>query len=622
MTTIQFAVQSFRMAILLTLLAWMPSSLFAQLPQPNIIYMNFSSVVLNGSITPLTDTMMNYDPTLPVNANNPSLNTIQMPPNAGGLAISKILGSNNNTMTYYTVVNLHFWYYDPVTAVWIDTGDSTGTSMTVNIGAGGGYIYSVQPLGNFPSVYRYDGTGDAVYVGNIPSLLRPYDIAVDCEGNFYTMNSIGPSWHMTKHDPNGMLLQAYTVNNPNNYGFSGGLAIIGNDIYSDDWVSGGIGHGVISGNTVNFTGISAPVPFLQTNHHGIGDFATFPFDASGSLPSLSVAASDTFICDGSTVHFISNASISGGQYQWKVNGVNITNATADTFSYSPDNNDTITCEMVGNGGCSSVTVISLPVVIHVQPAPAASFTLANKACVNDTVIAVADTPLNIAYQWNFDGATVINGSGPGPYELVWNTAGNHTVSLQAGQGSCTAFAGRNIVIAALPSLHLTTANNTVCAGDTISIVANTDNGNQLHWLGNNLYTFTDTNANEANVVPAQACTVIAKATNVDGCSVTKGIDIAIAEHCCVLSMPNAFSPNSDGLNDVFRPVGKHFNIESFQIFNRWGQLIYTGYNQSSGWNGSYKGKVQDAGTYFYEIRYRCTSANETWSKKGDVTLVR
>jgi gliding motility-associated-like protein len=543
-----------------------------------------------------------------------------MPPNAAGLAISPVLGSGNSTLTYYTTVNLHFWYYDPVTSVWIDTGDSTGTSSTVNIGAGGGFIYSVQPLGNFPSVFRYDGTGDATFVGTVPSLLRPYDIAVDCAGNYYVMNNIGPFWGMTKHDPNGVLLQAYTVNNPSIYGFSGGMAIIGNDVYADDFNSGGIAHGTISGNTVNFTNISATVPFTQSGH-SIGDFATLPFDAAGILPTLTITASDTVICSGSTVHFASNASIGGGQFQWQVNGAAIANATNDSFSYTPNNNDIITCEMATNGACAGVTVISLPIIIHVQPAPAASFTLVAASCINDTVIAVADTPLNIAYQWNFDGASVLSGSGPGPYELIWNSAGNRTITLLAGQGNCTANASKSISISDAPVLQLIAENTTVCLGDTLSLLASSGN-NSIQWLEGNNYTLLPTEGSSAKVLPNKACTVFAKATNSAGCSTTKGIDIHIAEHCCVMVIPSAFSPNSDGLNDVFQPLGNHFNIQSFKVFDRWGEVVFSGYNNNAGWNGTYNGKVEDIGSYFYSIKYSCLESGNTIERKGDVTLIR
>lgn len=595
----------------------------AQLPQSNLIYMNFGPVVIAGSVTPPSDTMMNYNPALPVSATNPSFNSIVMPHGNVGLAVSKVLGSSNNTLTYYTIVNLQYWFYDPVTNAWVNTNHSSGPAATVNIGAGGGFIYSLRGLGNAPSVYRYDGTGPATFLTTVPASPRPYDLAVDCEGNFYIISNGGPIWNMTKHNPSGAIVQAYTVSNPNGFLLSGGLAIMGNDVYADDGLTGRITHATISGSTVTFNSQTAPVPYTLANH-SIGDFASFPFDAAGLLPTLSIAASDTIICNGGAVTFSSNATGGGGnpQFQWLVNGVNIAGATNQTLTYTPSDNDVITCQMTGNGGCSAVTVISQPITIHVQPAPAASFILPATACLNDTIVAVTDSILNIAYQWDFGGAGVINGSGPGPYELVWNTPGIHTVTLQAGQGNCAAASSKSISVFNAPALELNVENNTVCMGDKVKLNANTDNATQLQWLPGNGYTISDITSNSADIVPVQSATVYVKAVNDAGCSITKGIDIHIADNCCALLMPNAFSPNGDGLNDVFEPVGKHFGTVSLKIFDRWGQLIFSRSNDNEGWNGNYKGTAQEMGTYFYEISYHCAGSGEVIEKKGDVTLVR
>ncbi len=88
-------------------------------------------------------------------------------------------------------------------------------------------------------------------------------------------------------------------------------------------------------------------------------------------------------------------------------------------------------------------------------------------------------------------------------------------------------------------------------------------------------------------------------------------------------LPNAFSPNGDGLNDVFIPVisnGKGYIPLDFSIYNRWGQRIFYSVNPELGWNGTYNDKPADMGTYYYYIRY--SIGNKEFIKKGDVTLMR
>jgi gliding motility-associated-like protein len=72
-----------------------------------------------------------------------------------------------------------------------------------------------------------------------------------------------------------------------------------------------------------------------------------------------------------------------------------------------------------------------------------------------------------------------------------------------------------------------------------------------------------------------------------------------------LFLPNAFSPNGDGLNDKFSPIfsGKeHYTLYSFRIFNRTGQEVYSTGNSISGWDGTFKGQPAASGSYAYYLQ--------------------
>jgi len=92
-------------------------------------------------------------------------------------------------------------------------------------------------------------------------------------------------------------------------------------------------------------------------------------------------------------------------------------------------------------------------------------------------------------------------------------------------------------------------------------------------------------------------------------------------------IPNTFTPNGDGLNDVFYPRGKGIAyVSSFRIFNRWGELVFERNNfmlndEHNGWDGTYKGRQLSPDVYMYTISSRCANG-EIIEWKGDVTLVK
>lgn len=87
-------------------------------------------------------------------------------------------------------------------------------------------------------------------------------------------------------------------------------------------------------------------------------------------------------------------------------------------------------------------------------------------------------------------------------------------------------------------------------------------------------------------------------------------------------LPNAFTPDGDGLNDEFMPVGSTDNITSFkmQIYNRWGQLLFESSDITSGWDGSYNSEILQGGSYVYKIVYAI--GRNDFTKTGTVIVVR
>ncbi len=88
-------------------------------------------------------------------------------------------------------------------------------------------------------------------------------------------------------------------------------------------------------------------------------------------------------------------------------------------------------------------------------------------------------------------------------------------------------------------------------------------------------------------------------------------------------LPNAFSPNNDGINDLFRVLMQPgLELKAFRVFNRWGELVFEEKETSFGWNGMYKDVAQPVGVYVYYVEVKNLSTGKTNTRSGNVTLLR
>lgn len=87
-------------------------------------------------------------------------------------------------------------------------------------------------------------------------------------------------------------------------------------------------------------------------------------------------------------------------------------------------------------------------------------------------------------------------------------------------------------------------------------------------------------------------------------------------------VPNAFSPNGDGKNDVFLPNVLGINEFRLRIFNRWGEMLFDSFDTLSGWDGYYKGQLCQESVYLYLLSYSTLNSNVEWQENGTFTLLR
>jgi gliding motility-associated-like protein len=112
-------------------------------------------------------------------------------------------------------------------------------------------------------------------------------------------------------------------------------------------------------------------------------------------------------------------------------------------------------------------------------------------------------------------------------------------------------------------------------------------------------------------------------TDAKGCSKKDSIYIEPGPCCDEVFIPNAFTPNGDGKNDIWRIVtATGIELKQLVVYDRWGNKVWSASDITQGWDGTYGGKLQDLNTFYYLFSYRCVNDGQDYLKKGDVILMR
>ncbi len=192
-----------------------------------------------------------------------------------------------------------------------------------------------------------------------------------------------------------------------------------------------------------------------------------------------------------------------------------------------------------------------------------------------------------------------------------NHAGLYADTFQNHLG-CDSIITTQLAVANLVSVHLGN-DTTICAGNTIVLNATNTTATYL-WNDGSIQAVK-------TVTQSGLYTVLVK--NPPCPSAFDSIRIMV-DACppCQLAIPNAFSPNNDGNNDVFKVLTECDWTDFYlAIYNRWGQKVFYTENIKQGWDGYFNGIAQPISVFAYYVRATNT-ANETKFYKGDVTLIR
>jgi gliding motility-associated-like protein len=151
---------------------------------------------------------------------------------------------------------------------------------------------------------------------------------------------------------------------------------------------------------------------------------------------------------------------------------------------------------------------------------------------------------------------------------------------------------------------------------------------QLNATGSSIYAWSPAtwlnNPTIANPLafPQESIQYVVRVSNPQGCFDTDTINVKVFKIDPDLLVPTGFSPDNDGINDVFRPIVIGMkSLDAFRVYNRWGQLVFSTTQTGFGWDGDFKGMPQGAGTYVWYAS-GITYLGKKIEKKGTVILIR
>lgn len=173
------------------------------------------------------------------------------------------------------------------------------------------------------------------------------------------------------------------------------------------------------------------------------------------------------------------------------------------------------------------------------------------------------------------------------------------------------------------TLNATASPDTIYFGDTTQLnLTLSSNVTTFSWTAD--ATLSSTTIENPYAFPSNTHTYYVEAADSQGCLKRDSVIVYVVNSPCKESniyIPNAFSPNGDGKNDVLYVRANNVTKIYFAVFDRWGQRMFETYDISKGWDGTFKGKKIDPAVFGWYAEGECDGGNK-FLKKGNVTLLR
>ena len=391
-----------------------------------------------------------------------------------------------------------------------------------------------------------------------------------------------------------------TITSPTGNGFT--YSIDGASYFNITGVFASVLPGTYNVSVKNASGCVSPSVMVTVKDSVVGE-TKLTISATGS----------TAICQGSSVVLTSSESSS---YQWYKYGVAIAGANAKTFVASTEG--VFTVSRINANGC--LPVQSEGVIIKVVDNPIAPLVTADKMlfCFGDSVVLNATSAERV--QWYRDGLALPSTNS----RFVAKQGGTYAANAVNENGCRSPFSTPIVLnMVDLPVTPVLTIQGTAkfCKDESRILKVSVPEGLNINWYKNGSlirgYLKDTLRVNEA-------AEYTVKFVNSSGCLslVSNKIVTEIGCNTTNIYVPDVFSPNGDGINDVVKAVCVGVTkLKYFKIYNRWGNILFETSDESKGWDGRFRGQIQPADSYIWLVEGVDTNGKEI-RRTGTLNLIK
>lgn len=356
-------------------------------------------------------------------------------------------------------------------------------------------------------------------------------------------------------------------------------------------------------------------------------------------PIVAFSSGDVQLCQGASVVLTAGATGGmGGPYfvSWYLNGSSTAFASDSPVTVSPTTNNAQYCAIITEACTSPADTVCLITSFYPEPFPQITAdTTQGCSPVEVTFSHAIDPSLIGNVSWNFgDGATLISNATSVTHNYTVPNTDCYDVYLEitSPQGCVhdTTYTdmicvfGYPIAAFTYEPQPVTVLNSTVVFDEFSSADAVS-----YQWI---FYDSTNTVLGTSNLQNPEftfpnenpgSYPVWLIVTNNNGCIDSVQLTVVIIDNFN-LYIPNSFTPNGDGVNDMFIPVGTHHDTEeyTFYVFDRWGQQVFKSTKPYEGWDGTSKGIKSKEDVYVWKIVVKSDLDKGVTERIGHVTLIR
>ncbi len=334
-----------------------------------------------------------------------------------------------------------------------------------------------------------------------------------------------------------------------------------------------------------------------------------------------------FFCDRGLVTFSDSTTSNDPiiNYNWNFGDGGTATAQNPSHQYTAPGLYNVYLAIETQSGCRDTARIN-PAVKIVQ-SPIVNIGGDTEVCLNNRllhsgVFVIPDTSV-VTWSWIFPNGN--SSSQQNPIAQTYTTAGTFTVTAIAMNSSgCTDTTDQTIIVHPLPTVTMP-GTMTIQSGFPTLIPA-TYSPNVVSWLWTPAAGLSCTTCPTPEAGPKFNTDYRVTFTDNNGCTNRQIIQVIVLCKDANLFIPNTFSPNGDGNNDIFYPRGRGlFSVKTLRIFNRWGEVVFEKRNfqpndASAGWDGTFRGKKPQPDVYVYQAEVFCDNG-ETITLNGNISLI-